>query len=183
VSAPRAPDETGAPDGTGAPAPPGPGALLPHGPPARWIDEVLARGEGELVCRGRIPAASPFARGGTAPALAGLELAAQAAAVLEALDRAGAGGAAEPRRGYLVRVREAALAAAGIPAGAPLVVRVRRTGGLPPLAVYEVEVHREEGGEGAEICRGTLGTWLAEEDGVNAGSAGSAPGTGSGDAG
>ncbi len=156
-----------------ADAAPGPGALLPHGPPARWIDEVLTHAPGELTCRGRIPAASPFARGGTAPALAGLELAAQAAAVLEALERAGAGtgAGAGPRRGYLVRVRDAALASAGIPAEAPLLVRVRRTGGLPPLALYEVEVRREEGGEAAEVCRGTLGTWLAAEDGAGPGDA------------
>lgn len=163
-------------------ATPGPGALLPHGPPARWIDEVIARTGGELVCRGRIPAASPFARGGIAPALAGIELAAQAAAVLEALERAGAetgagagsGAGAMPRRGYLVRVRDAALATAGIPAEAPLIARVRRIGGLPPLAFYEVEVRREDGGEAAEVCRGTLATWLAEEDGAGPGDAGQA---------
>lgn len=146
-----------------------PAELLPHGPPARWIDEVLERAAGELTCRGRIPAASPFARGGLAPAIAGLELAAQAAAVVEALERADAGEVSGPRRGYLVRVREASLAAAGIPAEAPLLVRVRRSGGLPPLALYEFEVRHHEPGDatgdtGVEICRGSLGTWLLDRE-------------------
>lgn len=151
----RAPDPGG----------PRPADLLPHGPPARWVDEVLERAEGELTCRGHIPAESPFVRGGSAPATAGLELAAQAAAVLEALERTESGGGPPPRLGYLVRVRDASLGETGIPAGAPLIARVRRTGGMPPLALYEVEVRLEapEPAAGVEICRGSLGTWAVED--------------------
>lgn len=150
---------------------PRPAGLLPHGPPARWVDEVLERAEGELVCRGRIPRESPFVRGGSAPATAGLELAAQAAAVLEALERSESGGGTLPRLGYLVRVREATLAERGIPAGAPVIARVRRSGGIPPLALYEVEVRLEtpDPAAGAEVCRGSLGTWAVEDGDGDAG--------------
>lgn len=151
--------------------------LLPHGPPARFVERIVERSAAALVCRARIPAASPWAAGGNAPATAGLEIAAQAAAWLEALERAERtpDGTAEggPRVGYLVRVRRASLGAA-IPAGAPVLARVERSAGVPPLAIYRVEVTleaAEEGDEEAEagvgaaalVCRGSLGTYLTDE--------------------
>lgn len=155
------------------PAPPA--AALPHDEPARFVESVIERDADGILCRARIPAASPWAGGGAAPATAGLEIAAQAAAWMEALERAEegrdaerAGEAATARRvGYLVRIRDATLGAA-IPAGAAVIARVRRSGGAPPLAIYEVEVTlaggSEPGGEAAAlVCRATLGTYLTDE--------------------
>lgn len=161
----------------GAHGPIDPAALLPHGGAARWIEAVLERRPGTLVCRGRIPEASPFAAGGTAPALAAIELAAQAAAVLDALERAEAGEPEGPRSGYLVRLRSVQLAGEGIAAGEPLTARVERTGTQPPLSLYSAAVHREDG---EEVCRGDLGTWVAEgaAEGAAEGEASREPGGG-----
>lgn len=155
------PTDPGTAGASGPEAAADPASLLPHGGAARWIEAVLERGPGELTCRGRIPAASPFAAGGTAPALAAIELAAQAAAVLEAMERTEAGEPEGPRRGYLVRLRSVRLAAEGIAAGEPLTVRVERTGRQPPLSLFAAAVHRESG---EEVCRGDLGTWAADEE-------------------
>jgi predicted hotdog family 3-hydroxylacyl-ACP dehydratase len=125
---------------------------LPHQPPARLVEEVLEEGEGWVRCRGRVPAASPFAAGDRAPAVAALELAAQAAAVLEARGRPGG----EPRIGYLVRVRDAVLARPHFPVGAPLEVRADFDGGASPLSLYRVAVSLA----GAEVLCAALGTYL-----------------------
>jgi predicted hotdog family 3-hydroxylacyl-ACP dehydratase len=134
-------------------------ALLPHAPPARLIHAIAERqGEG-LACLGTIPPDSPFAEDGRAPAYLGLEMAAQAAAVLEALDRTDA--APAPQIGYLVGVRDARFHTLHLPVGRPLRVEVRPTGSAPPLAVYEIKVELD----GEEVVTGTLSTYIAAEAG------------------
>ena len=77
----------------------------------------------EAICQ--VPASHPLASGGRAPCFLGLELGAQAAAVLEALDRAMATGDRAPRVGYLVRVREATFLQPDFPVETPLFVTAR----------------------------------------------------------
>jgi predicted hotdog family 3-hydroxylacyl-ACP dehydratase len=138
---------------TGAGEPPEAAALLPHRGPALLARRVVDRDAAGLVCEGAIPVTSPLAEGGRAPAFAALELAAQAAGLHEIL-LAGESGAAAPQIGYLVRVREAVFGG-DLPVATPVVVRVDRKGGAPPLTLYRLETTLA----GAEIARGTLATY------------------------
>ena len=127
--------------------------LIPHRGPARLVQAILEDPRPDvLVCGGRIPADSAFAAGGRVPAVVVLELAAQAAAVQQAL-AASAGYAARP--GYLVAIRAASFHADDVAAGVPLIATVRRTGQAGPLATYDVTVN---GPGGEEIVSATLST-------------------------
>ena len=130
-----------------------PEGLIPHRGPARLVQTILDDTRTDvLVCGGRIPPDSAFAVDGRAPAVILLELAAQAAAVQQALPGK-AGTAARP--GYLVAVRAAIVRVDDVAANVPLVATVRRTGQAGPLATYDVTVN---GPEGQEILTATLST-------------------------
>ena len=134
-----------------------PEGLIPHRGPARLVQTILDdRRTDVLVCRGRIPPDSAFAVDGRAPAVIVLELAAQAAAVQQAL-AAPVGAAVRP--GYLVAVRAAAFRADDVAAAVGLVATVRRTGQAGPLATYDVTV---TGPEGEEILTATLSTHVGD---------------------
>lgn len=135
---------------------PDPQELIPHRGPMLLVDRVLDRRPDGVSCQGRIPADSPFALGGRAPAFVAIELAAQTAAVFEALGRRESGSAG-PRIGYLVSVRTARFAVHELPVGEPLVAHVRSAGSAPPLALYHVRVERE----GVQVMTATLGAYLA----------------------
>ena len=102
---------------------PVPPAALAHGERARFVEEIETVGaDGDsIVCRGRVPAHSPAVDGGTAGSWTTLELAAQAAALLQAATARGDGG---PVAGYLVRIRRARFERPTVPAEAALVARV-----------------------------------------------------------
>ncbi len=134
-------------------------SLLPHSRHARFVDEVLESGNDALVCVGRIPAENPFARDGRVPGFALVELAAQAAAI-EVLARMG-GGVSQPRVGYLVRARGLHWTAAGVPAGAPLTVSVRREDSIPPLYMYRATVTLDD----AEVLGGRFSIYVDDESG------------------
>lgn len=121
----------------------------------RLVEEIVGEVDGVFVCRGRIPAA--LALDGAASPLLGLEMAAQAAAVLGALDR-GTAREEAPRIGYLVSVRGARFETAELPAERSLTVRVRPLGGVHPLATYGVEVSGESPTE--LLLSATIGTYL-----------------------
>lgn len=132
---------------------PPPAGLLPHAPPALFVQsivEVSAQGATTLAS---VPPDSPFADDRRAPALVTLEAAAQTAAVLEALGRKGDRGG--PRVGYIVGARNVVLRTAWLPVAQPLVVTVRPAGQAPPLSVYEFAV-----GGTQELARGTISTFL-----------------------
>jgi predicted hotdog family 3-hydroxylacyl-ACP dehydratase len=134
-----------------------PEGLIPQRGPARLVQAILDDPRPDvLVCAGRIPPENAFAMGGRVPAVVLLELAAQAAAVQQAL-AAPAGAAA--RRGYLVAVRAATLRARDVAVQVRLVATVRRTGQAGPLATYEVAVH---GPGGEEIVSASLSTHAGE---------------------
>jgi hypothetical protein len=61
--------------------------LLPHRPPMRFVEGIESETDDGVVCAVRVPERSAFNAGGSAPALVALEMAAQTAAVCEALRR------------------------------------------------------------------------------------------------
>lgn len=121
------------------PADPLPPHLIPHAPPA-----LLVRSASVAV----IPEDNPFVEAGRAPAFVGLEAGAQAAALLEALDRS----SGEPRIGYVVAIRNARFLSSWLPAGRPLPVAVKPAGSAPPLSIYEVSV--------GEVVTGLISTYI-----------------------
>jgi predicted hotdog family 3-hydroxylacyl-ACP dehydratase len=130
-----------------------PEGLIPHRGPARFVRTVIDQPQADvLVCGGRIPADNAFVSGGRVPAVVLLELAAQAAAVQQALAAPPGDGA---RPGYLVAVRSARLRADDCAADVPLTATVRRTGQAGPLATYDVVVR---GPDGEEIVSASLST-------------------------
>jgi predicted hotdog family 3-hydroxylacyl-ACP dehydratase len=130
-------------------------ALLPHAPPARLVRSIAEASSAEIVCVAEIPPLHPLAEEGRLPALLGIEAAAQAAAVLEALNRRREDPG--PRIGYLVGVREARFAVPFLPAGQPLRATARLAGGAFPLSLYEIGV----GEPGCEVVTGSISTFLA----------------------
>ncbi len=128
---------------------------LPHALPARLVRSVIEAAAGEIVCVAEVPASHPLAAEGRFPAFLGIEAAAQAAAVLEALGRREA--APGPRIGYLVGIREAHFAVPSLPVDLPFRVTARLQGSAPPLSIYEVTA--------GEAVAGTLSTFLATRDG------------------
>jgi predicted hotdog family 3-hydroxylacyl-ACP dehydratase len=128
--------------------------LLPHAPPARLVRSVLTASAEEIACAAEIPPDHPLVAAGRAPACLGVEAAAQAAAVLEALARREEDRG--PRIGYLVGIREARFATPGLPAGRAFRVAARLTGSAPPLSIYEITA----GDGGAEVTA-TISTFLA----------------------
>ena len=127
--------------------------LLPHAPPARLIRGIIETSPEGIVAVAEVPPGHPLVENGLAPALLGIEAAAQAAAVLEALQRTDAPG---PRIGYLVGIREARLLGA-FPAGRPFRVTARLQGGAFPLSIYEIAVDG--------IAAGTISTYAAARSG------------------
>ncbi len=124
--------------------------LIPHRPPILMVEAIVEETEDELTCRGRLPCSTPFLT---------LELAAQTAAVMAALEAGEASGADAPI-GYLAAIRDAEFLVRDIPAGRPLLAKVRRKRSLPPLRNYLVEVALEEGR--VDLVRATLSTYQAE---------------------
>lgn len=142
-TAPSAPPSDLPQPGSFSPA----GDLLPHASPARLILGTLKASPEGIVAVAEVPPGHPLVVDGLAPALLGIEAAAQAAAVLEALQRTDAPG---PRIGYLVGIREARLLGA-LPSGRPFLATARLQGGAFPLSIYEISV------EG--IVTGTISTY------------------------
>jgi predicted hotdog family 3-hydroxylacyl-ACP dehydratase len=135
---------------------PPPEALLPQQPPMRFVTAIVGEAADGLACTARVPADCPLVTAGAAPALAGIEAAAQAAAVWEALRRWREAGEASPRMGFLVALRDVVFFATDVPADTDLVASVRLAAAAPPLTHYAVEV--EHGPR--RVLRGTIATVL-----------------------
>lgn len=119
------------------------GPLVPHRGSALFLVTVEEHTADRAVCVARIPATSPFASDGRVPAFVGLEAGAQAAAAVEALARLETAGAAVPRIGYLVGVRDAVFRGIELPVETSLRVAVRLVDRSGPLNMYEVVVTLE----------------------------------------
>lgn len=133
-------------------------ALLPHRPPMRFVRSVLAETSDSLTCSAAISTGCALVNNGRAHAVVALEAAAQGAAVWEALRRQRGGGAADPRVGYLVALRDVVFYATHVPAGQELIVAVRLEDSAPPLSHYRVEVRLG----GMLVVSGMIGTFLKE---------------------
>ncbi len=138
--------------------------LLPHRPPMRLITSIVRETAEGLVCTARVPPGCGLAHDGVASALAGVEAAAQAAAVWEALRRSrqGPGPGSDPRLGsgprigYLVAIRDLALFAGQVAVDAPMLASVQLEAAAPPLTHYRIEAWT-----GAKLLlRGTIATYL-----------------------
>jgi 3-hydroxyacyl-[acyl-carrier-protein] dehydratase len=144
-------------DPTAAEGFPPPSSLLPHAAPALLLTAVLAMSAAGIACTAVIPAGHPLAAGGQVPGFVALELAAQAAAALQALLRQGGG---SPLIGYLVGARDALFAPA-LPAGRGLRATAIHGGSAAPLATYEMDVC-QEGAGGRRLATGSLSTFIVE---------------------
>jgi predicted hotdog family 3-hydroxylacyl-ACP dehydratase len=131
------------------------GHLLPQTGIARLITNIVRSGPGFVEATGRVPAVHPLVAGDRAPCFLGLELGAQAAAALAALERGAATGDHSPNTGYLVRVREATFLRPDLPVDAPLAVTAHLTGAAHALSIYRIRVSVG----GVESLRATLGTY------------------------
>lgn len=132
-------------------------ALLPHHPPMRFVDSILQQNGDALECTARIPGRCALVSNSSAPTVAAIEAAAQAAAAWEALQRWRRQGNAVPRVGYLVAMRDIAFFTDRIPAERSLHVAVHLEAASPPLTHYRFEVSLE----GLALARGAIGTFLA----------------------
>lgn len=151
-------DPNGEPDpgieaASGSAFPP-PETLIPHAPPALLVRSVIEASPQGIVCLAAIPADHPLAEDGRVPSYLGLEAAAQAAAVLEALERSAE--EAGPRMGYLVGIRDARLRAPSLSTSRTFRVTARLHGSAPPLSMYQVTLE----GAGGELLAGTISTYL-----------------------
>ena len=130
--------------------------LLPHRPPMRFVEGIDSDTDDSVVCAVRVSERNAFNDGGSAPALVTLEMAAQSAAVYEALRRFRETGNAGARVGYLVGARDVRFARARVPAGETFHATVRLSGIALPLCTYAFDVAwRSE-----VVASGTVSTWL-----------------------
>jgi predicted hotdog family 3-hydroxylacyl-ACP dehydratase len=97
------------------------------------VEDVREASAARVVCRARVPAASPFVADGEVPSFVALDVAAQAAALLLAAATPMAGG-------YLVGVRDARFAAGGFGAGDRLTATVDVAACNSPLLVVRATV-------------------------------------------
>jgi predicted hotdog family 3-hydroxylacyl-ACP dehydratase len=135
-----------------------PGRWLAQTGPARLVAAVLEVREDGIECEGRVPSGHALAADGSAPAYLGLELAAQAAAILEATRHGASSG---PRRGLLVSLRDVRIARPRLPVDQALRASVRAAGGAGGLVLYAVRVTHQ----GELDVEGTIGAYMAPVEG------------------
>ena len=134
-----------------------PEALLPHHPPMRFLTSILWQDAETLDGTACIPNRCALVSDGSAPTVAAIEAAAQAAAAWEALLRRHRQGGTAPRVGYLVAMRDVDFFTDRIPADKSLLVAIHLEAASPPLTHYRFEVSLE----GLLLVRGSIGTFLA----------------------
>jgi len=132
--------------------------LIPHRPPMLFVERVLGEADDGVTCRGRVPMGCALVAGGVTPTFVALELAAQSAAVWEALRRSRAKTAGAVRMGYLVSIKNVVVHRSTIPADAELFASIRLVAEATPLTTYAVEIAVE----GALALSGAIGTYLAD---------------------
>lgn len=118
--------------------------MLPHTGNAQLVTAILSCGDGVVEAKASIPSGHPLCTGARAPAFLGVEVGAQAAAAMEALDRTGHTNSPATRIGQLVRVREATLLVSDLPVEKTLLVTARLDGAAPPVAIYQIEVRVDD---------------------------------------
>ena len=119
--------------------------LVPHRGPSLMIQRVLEAGGGELRAAGRIPLESAFAAPEGAPCYVGLDLLAQAAGAVEALEHGAVPSDGGPSIGYLVGIREAHFEVRHLPLDCDLTAHVRHLDGALSLAHHAVSLDESDG--------------------------------------
>lgn len=151
-----------------------PKRLLPHAPPALLALEVIGYDSGGLdledgppaaiLCRGRVPADHASVERGQAGIWMAIELAAQAAGLLQAAVQASEEistlSSPTPSIGYLVRVRHAHFTAGFLPAEADLLARIELQSKAGPLSHYRTTVGIPGG---STLTTASLSTYVPEE--------------------
>jgi predicted hotdog family 3-hydroxylacyl-ACP dehydratase len=128
-------------------------AVLPHQRLARMIKRLDFVGADEARATAELDPASPYAQRAATCSVAGIEMAAQCAALFCAsLD-------GRPRDGMLVAVKDFALAAR-MPVGRPISVTVRRLGRARALTRFAAELRLD----GELVMAGELSTWIPDRD-------------------
>lgn len=112
--------------------------VLPHTSRARLLTRLIERGERSVVVEGVVPPSHPLVEADGAPALVGIEMGAQAVAVLQASSPEAAG--APPVPGVVARVHHADFACAHVPVGVPLRVMATVETAVGPLVHARVVV-------------------------------------------
>lgn len=134
--------------------------LLPHHPPMRFLSAILQQTGDGLAASASVPGACALVSNGSAPALATIEAAAQAAAAWEALRRWRDDGAAAARIGYLVAMQDVEFFVGRLPADRLFTVSVRLEALSLPLSRYRFEAALE----GRLLARGAISTFLDMQD-------------------
>jgi predicted hotdog family 3-hydroxylacyl-ACP dehydratase len=135
-----------------------PAHILPHGSPSRLLTEVVTATSDRLVARARVPVANAFVREGRVPALVTIEMAAQAAALSEALRLPGG---VPPRvRGFLVGAKETELLADDFAADAGVEIEVTPAPSAPPLLFFRFEAREA----GRALARGSVSIYVTADE-------------------
>jgi predicted hotdog family 3-hydroxylacyl-ACP dehydratase len=130
------------------------GTLVPHREPALLLTAVQELVGDGIVCFGAIPLEHPLVDQSRAPAILGVELAAQAAAAYEKLRRTcGAAGWSESDLGYLVSISECRFSSPSVIAGRLLRATVHLVGSAGPLCMYRGIVETAEARGQIVACR------------------------------
>lgn len=119
------------------------GTLIPHQGPAVVLAEVLRVEDSSCACRTVLLRESSLVRGGVVPAVMGLEILAQVAAVHLALSRKGE--IERPPVGYLVSARTVELRACLLPPDEALAASIRRLGQVGLGATFSGFVEDAQG--------------------------------------
>jgi predicted hotdog family 3-hydroxylacyl-ACP dehydratase len=131
--------------------------LVPHEPPMLLIDELLAWTPEQARVRALVRTGSPFVEAGRAPAVALVEIMAQAVAASSGMARRRSGG--RPVRGVLLGTRELELEVDEIAVGDVLTIDVTKDFEGDGLARYACSVERE----GRTIARAELNVMIERQ--------------------
>ena len=123
----------------------------------RLVERVLEHDREGIRCAARVQPGTPLSGKAGAPAVVGVEMAAQAAALHQALCIPEEGDGARLRPGYLVGVRDLRMRVARLPPGEELEITLRRRGSAPPLAIYAAQVALS----GTVLVEGTISIYAA----------------------
>ena len=128
--------------------------LVPHRELMLLLTAVQELAGDCIVCLGAVPLDHPLVDQSRAPAILGVELAAQAAAAHERLrGTGGAAGWTESDLGYLVSISECRFSSPSVTAGQRLRATVRLVGSAGPLCVYRGIVEMAEDRGQIVACR------------------------------
>jgi len=124
---------------------------LPHHPPMRLVDEVVAADDRSATCRARIGEDHLLLEEGHVSPLLAIELFAQTAAALM-VHRALGAGAEAPRSGMLLGTRKVEMSAGRFEVGDELTISVEEVWGSGPLAQFDCRLERD----GEVVARGSI---------------------------